>query len=357
MEQEEITVFWKKAFREEAANSFNKDEMNNVISFVNDISKKGSIDLESQYKNFYNILIVLKVHSENNKSLHDNFIDHLQKRYVDHWDWANKYQKEDYDMHYYGLYCECRNIIEEFIKDKYKSEPEAQIALYTNTFNKHLSFLYILFQEIDKSKWEYNEEDVIRDKQEILNLKANIENIKCIKFNNKKTIATLKSKKLIKLITESFITYISKKIVLEPEDIHQAQEVEAKIQLFNIIKNKDKFISATVRASYSALEELGINTNRKRGIKELVYNIINTIIPDLLLTKKDIEDGFNGKEVCEFDKSAHIKSITRSLIKETFCLKYNDNDGAALCKDFLPELTYTDKNGNQKIITSFSDLF
>ena len=111
MEQEEITVFWEKAFREEAANSFNKDEMNNVISFVKDISKKGSIDLESQYKNFYNILIVLKVHSENNKSLHDNFIDHLQKRYVDHWDWANKYQKEDDDMHYYGLYCKCRNKI------------------------------------------------------------------------------------------------------------------------------------------------------------------------------------------------------------------------------------------------------
>ena len=144
MEQEEITVFWEKAFREEAANSFNKDEMNNVISFVNDISKRGNISLETHYKNFYNILIVLKANNENNKSLHENFIDHLQKRYVDHWDWANKYKKEDYDMHYYGLYCECRSKIEGFINDKYKSESEAQRVLYTNTLNKYLSFLYIL---------------------------------------------------------------------------------------------------------------------------------------------------------------------------------------------------------------------
>lgn len=162
--------------------------MNNVMSFVDNISKRDYISLETHYKNFYNILIVLKAHSENNKSLHDNFINHLQNRYIDHWDWANKYKKEDYDMHYYGLYCECRNKIEGFINAKYKSEFEAQRALYTNTFNKHLSFLYILYNKIDKSKWEYYEEDVIKDKQQILNLKANIENINCIKFGNKKQL-------------------------------------------------------------------------------------------------------------------------------------------------------------------------
>ena len=347
MKQEEIAIFWKKAFKEEASNSFNNDEMNNVMSFVNDISKRGNISLETHYKNFYNILIVLKANNENNKSLHENFIDHLQKRYVDHWDWANKYQKEDDDMHYYGLYCECRNKIEAFINDKYKSESEAQRALYTNTFNKYLSFLYIL----------YNEKDVIKDKQGILELKANIENINCIKFGNKKTIATLRSKKLTKLISENFITYISKKIVFEPEDIQGAQEVEYKIQIINLIKSKEKFISAIVKASYSALIELGIETKKKHGIKELVYNIINTTIPDLLLNEKEIKEGLKGTDMLDFEKSEHIKSIARSLIKETFCLKYNDCNGTTLCKDFQPELTYTDNSGKQKTITSFSDLF
>lgn len=357
MKQEEIAIFWKKAFKEEASNSFNNDEMNNVMSFVNDISKRGNISLETHYKNFYNILIVLKANNENNKSLHENFIDHLQKRYVDHWDWANKYQKEDDDMHYYGLYCECRNKIEAFINDKYKSESEAQRALYTNTFNKYLSFLYILYNEIDKSNWEYNEKDVIKDKQGILELKANIENINCIKFGNKKTIATLRSKKLTKLISENFITYISKKIVFEPEDIQGAQEVEYKIQIINLIKSKEKFISAIVKASYSALIELGIETKKKHGIKELVYNIINTTIPDLFLNEKEIKEGLKGTDMLDFEKSEHIKSIARSLIKETFCLKYNDCNSTTLCKDFQPVLTYTDNSGEQKIITSFSDLF
>lgn len=357
MEQEEITVFWEKAFREEAANSFNKDEMNNVISFVNDISKRGNISLETHYKNFYNILIVLKANNENNKSLHENFIDHLQKRYVDHWDWANKYKKEDYDMHYYGLYCECRSKIEGFINDKYKSESEAQRVLYTNTLNKYLSFLYILYNKIDKSKWEYNEEDVIKDKQQILNLKANIENIKCIKFGTEKIIATLKSKKLIKLISENFITYISKKIVFETDDKKGVQEVEYKIQIFKLLNSRKKFISAIVKASFSALKELGFEVSKTHGTKELIYDIINTIISDLLLTKQNLEEGLNAEELFDFEKSAHIKSLSRSLIKETFCLKYDDCNGALLCKNFQPELIYTDENGNKNIITTFSDLF
>ena len=41
MKQKEIAVFWEKAFIEEVANQFNKDEMKNVMSFVNDIIKIG----------------------------------------------------------------------------------------------------------------------------------------------------------------------------------------------------------------------------------------------------------------------------------------------------------------------------
>ena len=41
MKQKEIAVFLEKAFIEEVANQFNKDEMKNVMSFVNDIIKIG----------------------------------------------------------------------------------------------------------------------------------------------------------------------------------------------------------------------------------------------------------------------------------------------------------------------------
>ena len=85
--------------------------------------------------------------------------------------------------------------------------------------------------------------------------------------------------------------------------------------------------------------------------------IINTIISDLLLTKQNLEEGLNAEELFDFEKSAHIKSLSRSLIKETFCLKYDDCNGTLLCKNFKPELIYTDENGKKNIITTFSDLF
>lgn len=350
-------TFWKDIFEEEITKLFDANEKKYILLNVNSIITKETTDKELLYKDLYDTIIVLNAHSKNYKSLYDNFIGHLQERYVDHWDWVEKLHREEYDIHYYHIYRECRKKIKGYIDYKFSSEPEEQKDLYTNTFNKYLSFLYILYNEIDQEKWEYNEKDVTEDKQEILNLKANIENIECISFCNKKPLATLRSKKLIRLISKNFITYVSKKIVFEPENIQNAKEVEYKIQIYKTIKNKDKFVSALVKASYSALIELGFKTEKKHGIRELIYSIINTLIPDLLLTPLNIKEKFNGETLCDFDKSAHIKSIARSLIKETFCLKYDDCNGTTLCKNFKPELTYTDINGAQKIITSISDLF
>ena len=155
-------------------------------------------------------------------------------------------------------------------------------------------------------------------------------------------------------LTTEFVR-IGSKVKLYDMDFEE--EVEYKIQIFKLLNSRKKFISAIVKASFSALKELGFEVSKTHGTKELIYDIINTIISDLLLTKQNLEEGLNAEELFDFEKSAHIKSLSRSLIKETFCLKYDDCNGTLLCKNFQPELIYTDENGNKNIITTFSDLF
>lgn len=354
MKTGKIKSFWKKAFEQEITTLFNANEKNNILFNINNIIAKATTNQESLYKNFYDIIIVLKTNSDNNRSLYKNFMDHLQKRYIDHWDWTNKYNKEDADMHYYSLYCECRNKIEEFINKEYNSKTEDERALYTNTFNKYLAFFYILYTEVNKSEWTYNSESIVDDQKEIIKLnrvKFRVYNIKFFDVEQN-ILATFKSEKIIDLISEAVTGLIPKKIVFNPENTNKVKEIGYKKEIFELLKSNTRFINAIIKSALIAIKETGLQFDSDSKRNFFIYRIVDSQLPSLLISNMEPNDS---------DKSKRVKSIIRTVEKHInenyFCLLYNDKNNSLLPSDYLPELTYTDKDGNQKIITSFSDLF
>ena len=115
------------------------------------------------------------------------------------------------------------------------------------------------------------------------------------------------------------------------------------------MNTKIKFKNCIIKACAIAIIETGLDFKIKNKEYEFVYNIIDTLIPNFFID--DVKHKYSEKVNC-------VKSIYRT-VKENleegfFCLKYNEN---IFSKDYLPQLTYTDDYGNQKFITSFSDLF
>lgn len=87
--------FWTTAFESEISTLFDASEKSNIITNIVGIINKNNIDTELLYKNFYDIIVVLKTQYHDNRNLYKAFMNHLQDRYVDHWDFTNKYKKED----------------------------------------------------------------------------------------------------------------------------------------------------------------------------------------------------------------------------------------------------------------------
>ena len=348
------SIFWKDAFENEITNLFDASEKNNIITNIVGIINKNNIDTELLYKNFYDIIVVLKTQYHDNRNLYKAFMNHLQDRYVDHWDFTNKYKKEDADMHYYTLFCKCKDKIAKFIDEHYTTETDLIKSHYVEVLNKYLSFLYILHTEVDKTDWKYDSEDIVKDQQQIIELNEWKNRVCNIKFydTDQCILASFKSEKIIDLISDSITGYISRKIIFNPENINKKLEVEYKIEIFALLKSDKRFINTIIKATVLAINEIGLTFKSDGKKNEFIYDIIDSIIPKLLIP--DYIPNYS-------EKNSKVKSIIRTveqhLYEDFFCLTYKGSEKGIFNDNYQPKLIYTDKIGKEKVIPTFSDLF
>ena len=344
------SIFWKDAFENEITNLFDASKKNDIVYEVNEIiAKRENHKKELQYKELYDTIIGFKRECEDNKKLFEKFVTYLKK---DRFPSLNRFQKEDKDMYYYTLFMKCLNTIENFINQNYALETEEKRAFLTNTFNKYLSFLYILYHDKNIKKiWGYNTEDILKEQDEIIELNEKKHRVYFVKFfdTDNNILATFQSEKITTLITKAVTEQIPTQIIFNPNNLEQNKERETKLEIFNLLNTKIKFKNCIIKACAIAIIEIGLDFKIKNKEYEFVYNIIDTLIPDFFID--DIKHKYSEKVNC-------VKSIYRTVKEHLeegfFCLKYNEN---IFSKDYLPQLTYTDDYGNQKFITSFSDLF
>lgn len=346
--------FWATAFESEISTLFDASEKSNIITNIVGIINKNNIDTELLYKNFYDIIVVLKKQYHDNRDLYDAFMNHLQDRYVDHWDFTNKYKKEDADMHYYTLFCECKDKIAKFIDKHYTTETDLIKSHYVEVLNKYLSFLYIIYTEVDKTDWKYDSEDIVKDQQQIIELNEWKHRVCNIKFydTDQCILASFKSEKIIDLISDSITGYISRKIIFNPENVNKKLEVEYKIEIFALLKSDKRFINTIIKATVLAINEIGLTFKSDGKKNEFIYDIIDSIIPELIIPD-DIPT--------YSEKNSKVKSIIRTveqhLHKDFFCLTYKGSEKGIFNDNYQPKLIYTDKIGKEKVIPTFSDLF
>ena len=348
--------FWATAFESEISTLFDASEKSNIITNIVGIINKNNIDTELLYKNFYDIIVVLKTQHHDNRNLYKAFMNHIQNRYVDHWDFTNNYKKEDADMHYYTLFCDCKDKIAKFIDEYYTTETELIKTHYVEVLNKSLSFLYILYTKVDKTDWEYDSEGIVKDQQQIIKLNKHKHKVYNVKFYDidQKILATFNSEKVIDLISDSITGHISRKIIFNPEDINKISETEYKLEIFGLLKSNIRFINAIIKAVVIAISKIEPTLAFKSDGKkyEFIYDIIDSLIPRLIIP--DFIPIYS-------DKTSKVKSIIRTvgqnLDKDFFCLTYQGSEKGIFNDNYQPKLIYTDENGNKNIITTFSDLF
>lgn len=346
--------FWATAFESEISTLFDANEKSNIITNIVGIINKNNIDTELLYKNFYDIIVVLKERYHDNRNLYDAFMNHLQNRNVDHWDFTNKYKKEDADMHYYTLFCECKDKIAKFIDEHYTTETDLIKSHYVEVLNKYLSFLYIIYTEVDKTDWKYDSEDIVKDQQQIIELNEWKHRVCNIKFydTDQCILASFKSEKIIDLISDSITGYISRKIIFNPENVNKKLEVEYKIEIFALLKSDKRFINTIIKATVLAINEIGLTFKSDGKKNEFIYDIIDSIIPELIIPD-DIPT--------YSEKNSKVKSIIRTveqhLYEDFFCLTYKGSEKGIFNDNYQPKLIYTDKIGKEKVIPTFSDLF
>ena len=344
-------IFWEGAFKNEIQNLFDASEKNDITCYVNEIIAKSEGIEELRYKEFYDSIIRLKEACNDNRELYVKFATYLKN---DRLYFSYSYKKEDNDMHYFTLFEKCRSGIENFINEKYNTETEDKKAFLTNTFNKYLSFLYLLYYDNNLQKqWTYNTKDILSDQQAIIKLISDNRPISYIKFFTKDntTLATFSSKKLTELIKDSVLTQIPIKILFNPNNYDKNKEIEYKIEIFNLLNSETKFRSSLVKAVALGIKESQLMFNSENKEYELAYYLIDTLIPNFLEKKKSKFESEGGR----------IRSIyrtTKEHMKENFfCLTYQGYEKSISNTNYQPKLIYTDNSGEQKIITSFSDLF
>lgn len=101
-----------------------------------------------------------------------------------------------------------------------------------------------------------------------------------------------------------------------------------------------------------AINEIGLTFKSDGKKNEFIYDIIYSIIPELIIPD-DIPT--------YSEKNSKVKSIIRTveqhLYEDFFCLTYKCGEKGIFNDNYQPKLIYTDKIGKEKVIPTFSDLF